>query len=55
MFGVNEDAYWNQYQVKHDPQWFDADEDCEEESYDEWDEADMQADEMILARGAYED
>lgn len=54
MWGVNEDAYWEQYQAKHDPQWRDADED-RDETYDEWDKADMEVDDIILAREADED
>ena len=23
MYGINEDAYWYQYQIRHDPQWRD--------------------------------
>lgn len=54
MYGINEDAYWEQYQRRHDPQWYDADEDCGEE-FGEWEDVDNEVDEMILARGAYED
>lgn len=50
MWGVNEDAYWDQYQRKHDPQWYDADEDVEDD-FTEWDQADMEVDEMLLDRG----
>lgn len=49
MLGVNEDKYWDQYQVTHDPQWYDADEDVEDD-FTEWDEVDMEVDEMILDR-----
>ena len=49
MWGVNEDRYWDQYQVHHDPQWYDADEDVEYD-FTEWDQADMEVDEMILDR-----
>ena len=45
MYGVNEDAYWDSYQVTHDPQWPDV-----EDDFTEWDQADMDADEMILER-----
>lgn len=48
MYGVNEDAYWDQYQVHHDPQWYDADE--VEDDFTEWDQVDMEVDEMILER-----
>ena len=47
MWGVNEDRYWDQYQVHHDPQWYDADEDVEDD-FTEWDQADMEVDERIL-------
>ena len=50
MFGVNEDRYWDQYQVTHDPQWYDADEYVEDD-FTEWDQADMEVDEMLLSRG----
>lgn len=50
MWGVNEDRYWDQYQRKHDPQWYDADEDVEDD-FTEWDQADMEVDEMLLDRG----
>ena len=41
MYGVNEDRYWDQYQVTHDPQWYDADEDVEDD-FNEWDQADIE-------------
>lgn len=50
MYGVNEDAYWDSYQKYHDPQWYDADEDVEDD-FTEWDQADMEVDEMLLNRG----
>ena len=50
MWGVNEDRYWDQYQVHHDPQWYDADEDVEDD-FTELDQADMEVDEMLLNRG----
>lgn len=50
MYGINEDAYWDQYQVAHDPHWYDADEDVEDD-FTEWDQADMEVDEMLLNRG----
>ena len=46
---INEDRYLEQYQVHHDPQWYDADEDVEDD-FTEWDEVDMEVDEMILER-----
>lgn len=50
MWGVNEDRYWDQYQVHNDPQWYDADEDVEDD-FTEWEQADMEVDEMLLDRG----
>ena len=50
MWGINEDRYWDQYQVHHDPQWYDADEDVEDD-FTECDQADMEVDEMLLNRG----
>lgn len=47
MYGINEDAYWDQYQVAHDPHWYDADEACE---VDQWDQVDMEVDEILLDR-----
>lgn len=51
MLGVNEDEYWDQYQVMHDPQWGDFDDDDVEDDFTELDQADMEVDEMILNRG----
>ena len=48
MYGVNEDRYWDQYQVNHDPQWYDADE--VEDDFTEWDQVDMEVDERLLER-----
>lgn len=47
MYGINEDAYWDQYQVAHDPHWYDADEACD---VDQWDQVDMEVDEILLAK-----
>ena len=54
MFVFNEDEYFYQYQRKHDHCWYDEN-DISDEEYSEWDEIDMKVDEIILARGAYED
>lgn len=48
MYGVNEDRYWDQYQVHHDPQWYDDDE--VEDDFTEWDQVDMEVDERLLER-----
>ena len=37
------DAYWDQYQARHDPQW--RDEDYDDEGY--LDQVDMEVDEII--------
>lgn len=47
MYGINEDAYWDQYQVAHDPHWYDADEACEG---DQLDQVDMEVDEILLSK-----
>ena len=48
MYGVNEDRYWDQYQVHNDPQWYDDDE--VEDDFTEWDQVDMEVDERLLER-----
>lgn len=48
MRGVNEDAYWDQFQAAHDPQWPDVEDDFFEDDRGYWD--DDEVDEMILER-----
>ena len=48
MYGINEDAYRDAYQIAHDPQWRDNDED--EDDLGIWDQVDMEVDERILER-----
>ena len=42
------DAYWENYQLNHDPQMQDRDDDQEEDSY--LDYCDMEVDERLLER-----
>lgn len=52
MYGVNEDRYWDQYQVTHDPQWHDEDGDVIDDFFEDvsgaWEYADIAFEENRL-------
>lgn len=51
MYGVNEDRYWLQVQAREEHWYDEEDEDNEGNSnYSAWDEADLEVDEIMLAR-----
>ena len=45
---IDEDKYWDAYQIAHDPAWGARDD--VEDDLGIWDEVDMEVDEMILER-----
>ena len=45
---IDEDKYWDAYQIAHDPAWGARDD--VEDDFTEWDHVDMEVDERILGR-----